>query len=75
MKAKIVGVTDSSRKTNQVVGTDSNEENQLELDETKMLNFNKEKKLYGVGYARIMSYYKPTILVIIMLLGACVNSF
>ena len=40
-----------------------------------MLNFNKEKKLYGVGYARIMSYYKPTILVIIMLIGACINSF
>ena len=75
MKAKIGGETDSVRKTNKVAATDSNEENQLELAETKMLNFNKEKRLYGVGYARIMSYYKPTILVIIMLIGACINSF
>jgi len=75
IKTKIVGVTDSARKTNQVVATDSNEENQVEVAEAKMLNFNKDKNLYGVGYGRIMSYYRPTIFVFIMLLGACINSF
>jgi ABC transporter transmembrane region len=76
VKARVVtGVTESARKNNQVVATDSNEENAIESAEGKKLNFNKDKHLYGVGYGRIMSYYRPHILVLVMLLCACVNSF
>lgn len=47
----------------------------LEKIENAKLNFNKDKHIYGVGYGRIMSYYRPHILVLVMLLCACINSF